>query len=76
MVGADLFLTNRPRGFQGCHITESSFSDVHRITATAMKMYVKKQQSRVIHYRDDKMFNTYFGQEILVEGNGVTWGSQ
>ena len=62
----NLVLTNRPRGFHGCHIIETGLSEFHKMTVTVMKMYFQKQGQRVIHYRDYKSFNTQsFRQDVF-----------
>ena len=54
----DLILTDRPKSFQRYHIVGTKLSEFHKITVTALKIYFKRQDLRVIHYRDYKKFNT------------------
>lgn len=39
-------------------IVGTKLSEFHKITVTALKIYFKRQDLRVIHYRDYKKFNT------------------
>ena len=59
--------------FQGRDIVESSFSDCHRMTVSVKKIYFKKQEPRIKHWSNYKMFNTqHFRQHVfanLKKGN-------
>ena len=62
----DLILTNRPRSFHGCHIIETGLSDFHEMTVIVMRMCFKKQDLRVLRYRDYKRFNRQsFRQDVF-----------
>ena len=49
-------------------MVETGFSDFHKMTATVMKLYFKKQQPKIINYRDYRFFsNNAFRDELLIE---------
>ena len=53
----DLILTNRIKSFQNTCILETELSDFHKLTATVMKSTSRKQEPKIIHYRNYKHFN-------------------
>ena len=53
----DLILTNRNRSFQGSYLIETGISDFHKMTLTVMKSYFKKQEPKILTYRDYKNFS-------------------
>ena len=52
----DLLLTNRTRSFQNTTIIETGLADFNKIVSAVMKIYYKKQKSRIIEYRSHKSF--------------------
>ena len=64
----DLMLTNKPMCFQNTVTLETGLSDFHKMTLTVMKYYFKKQEPKIVNYRDYKKFsNDIFQQEVLSE---------
>ena len=64
----DLMITNKIRSFHSSHIIETGISDFHKMTVSVMKIYVKKQKSNIIYYRDYKNFsNDQFRTDFLNE---------
>ena len=64
----DLFLTNRPRGFQNSCAIETGLSDFHMMTLTAMKKSSQKYRPRIIKFRDYRHFqNNAFREDLLSE---------
>ena len=53
----DLFLTNRSRYFQNTSTIETGISDFHKLAVTVLKMFYKKQNPKIILYRNYKTFN-------------------
>ena len=53
----DLILTNRIKSFQNTCVLETGLSDFHKLTATVMKSTFRKQEPKIIHYRNYKHFN-------------------
>ena len=61
----DLFITNKYRNFQNTTAISTGLSDFHKMSLTVMKTKFKKQQPKVVHYRDYKNFNdTTFGNDL------------
>ena len=48
----DLILTNKPRKFQNLCVIETSLLDVHKMTATVLRVQFRKLKPRVLFYRD------------------------
>ena len=62
----DHILTNHVTCFQHCGIYETGLSDFHKLTFTVLKMFYAKQKSRIIRYRDLKIFyKTTFRIDLL-----------
>ena len=54
--------------FQNTVTLETGLSDFHKMTLTVMKYYFKKQEPKIVNYRDYKTFsNDIFQQEVLSE---------
>ena len=54
----DLFLENKTRSFQFTSVTETGFSDYHRLITTFMKSHFSKlKPKKIIHYCNFKRFN-------------------
>ena len=53
----DLLLTNRSRYVHNTSAKEAGVSDFHKLIITALKIFFKKQKSKIIQYRDCKAFN-------------------
>ena len=54
----DVILTNKSRCFQNTCVVETGLSDHHKMTVTVFRMFVKKQASNCIKYRDYKNYNS------------------
>ena len=64
----DLFLTNSPRSFHNMQTIEICLSDFHRLVVTVLKIYLPKEQPKIITYREYKIFdNKCFLEESLFE---------
>ena len=57
----DLLLTNSKKFFDETAVLESGLSDFHKLVVSILKSYFKKEDSKVIYYRDYK----YFDNEML-----------
>ena len=53
----DLFLTNRSKYFQNTSTIETGISDFHKLVVTVLKVFYKKQNPKIIQYRNYKTFN-------------------
>ena len=53
----DLILRNKPRNFQNSCVTETSLSDFHKMTVTALRMQFRKLEPRVLLFRDYTKFS-------------------
>ena len=53
----DLIVTNKPRNFQNSCVIETSLSDFHKITVTALRMQFRKLKPRVLFYGDYTKFS-------------------
>ena len=53
----DFFLTNHSRYFKNASTIETRISDFHKCVVTVVKMSYKKQQPKIIQYRNYKTFN-------------------
>ena len=61
----DLFLTNNANCFQKSSVFETGLSDFHKFIVTVMKLYIPKQQPKIIKYRKYRGFNeTKFRSEL------------
>ena len=64
----DLILTNHQRCFQNSSVVDTGLSDFHKLTVTVLKTYFKKQEPKIIRYRDFKKFsNQAFRDEVFRE---------
>ena len=64
----DLILINHPKCFQNSGVYETGISDFHKLTFTVLKTYFQKAKSRIIKYRDCKLFdNNDFKDELIRE---------
>ena len=54
----DLILTNRENLFQDTRVIETGLSDFHKLTATVLKVYFKKEPPKIIS-RDYKNFTKF-----------------
>ena len=64
----DLILTNKPRNFQNSCVIETSLSDFHKMTVTALRMQCRKLKPRALSYRDYMKFpNETFINSIKVK---------
>ena len=62
----DLILTNKSLYFQHTSVIETGLSDFHKLTLTQMKSTFKKQQPKILNYRNYKCFNNVkFREELL-----------
>ena len=62
----DLMLTNCPRSYQHSCAIETGLSDFHKMTVTVLKTFFKKEEPKVITYRNYKNFsNDVFRQLIF-----------
>ena len=62
----DLMLTNCPRSHQNSNAIETGLSDFHKMTVTVLKTYFKKQEPKVITYRNFNNFsNDVFRQLVF-----------
>ena len=62
----DLFLTNNVNSFQKTFVSETGFSDFHKLIGTMMKSHIPKQKPSSNKYRKYKHFNkNKFEKEIL-----------
>ena len=52
-----ILTTNRQKSFQDTRLIETSLSDLHMMTTSALKTWFKKQPSKVISYRDYKNYS-------------------
>ena len=57
----DLLLTNSKDNFDETIVLESGLSDFHKLVVSILKSYFKKEDPKVIYYRDYK----YFDNKIL-----------
>ena len=53
----DLIITNRPKIFQNSVAVETGLSDFHKLTLTVMKVFYKKQKTKIVTYRNYKHFS-------------------
>ena len=61
----DLILTNRKNSFHNSKPIEIGLSDFHKLTVTVLKTFFKKQEPKIIKYRDYKKFsNQVFRDEL------------
>ena len=60
----DLILTNRQNSFRDTKVIETGLSDFHKLTATVLKVYFKKQPPKIISYIDYKNFSQ-FSKELV-----------
>ena len=61
-------MTNRSQCFQGSYLIETGISDFHKMTLTVMRTYFKKQETKIISYRDYKNFsNNDFRYDLINE---------
>ena len=61
----DLLLTNSKNNFDEAVVLESSLSDFHEFVVSVLKSYFKKEDPKVIIYRDYKYFdNEMFSNEL------------
>lgn len=64
----DLILTNHPKSFHQSLATETGLSDFHKLTVTVLKSYFRKQEPKIVMYRDYKNFsNDRFRDELVKE---------
>ena len=64
----DLILKNKPRNFQNSCVIETSLSDFHKMTVTALRMQCRKLKPRALSYRDYMKFpNETFINSIKVK---------
>ena len=73
----DLILTNRPRSFQCSQVIETGLSDFHKMTVTVMKSYFKKQEPKIVNYRDyrgfcNNSFRLHVNEELIKKDISVT----
>ena len=62
----ELILTIKPWSFQHSCVIETGFFDFHKMTATIMKTFFEKLQTRDVNYRDYKYFvNDRFKIDLL-----------
>ena len=74
----DLILTNRGYSFKHTSSTETDLSDHHHLISSVMKATFEKEDSKVLIYRDYKIFNcNTFKSELLSKfhHNNVTFTS-
>ena len=61
----DLLLTNTKNNFDETVALESCLSDFHKLVVSVLKSYFKKEDPKVIYYRDYKYFdNEMFSNEL------------
>ena len=61
----ELVLTNCPRSFQNSCVVETGQSDLHKIVVTVTKTSYRKNQPKIIHYRNYKNFsNDIFSKSL------------
>ena len=64
----DLFLTNRPKCFQGTMKTKTGISDFHKMVITVLNSFYNNKKTKIIHYRNYKTFNAnLFKKELNKE---------
>ena len=64
----DLILTNHPKSFQQSCTLETGLSDFHKLTITILKTFFKKQEPKIVRYRDYKHFvPEQFREELVKE---------
>ena len=63
----DLSLTNRQNSFKDTRVIETGLSDFHKLNATLLKVYFKKQPRKIISYRDDNNFSRFRFRKELVQ---------
>ena len=44
--------------FQGTITMETAISDFHKLVVKVLKIFYKKQKPKIIHYRNNEIFNT------------------
>ena len=52
-----VFLANRPRYFQNTSTIQTEISNFHKLVATVLTMFYKKQKPKIIQCRNYKTFN-------------------
>ena len=58
-------LTNSKNNFDETVVLESGLSDFHKLVVSVLKSYFKKEDPKVIYYRDYKYFdNEMFSNEL------------
>jgi len=62
----DLILTNHPKCFQNSQTVETGLSDFHKSTLTVLKMHFKKQNAKIILYRDFRHFCSQAFHENII----------
>jgi len=64
----DHILTNRPKSFCNSKTVETSLSDFHKLTITVLKSYFRKNDPKIIKYRNYKHYsNEAFREEIKMK---------
>ena len=60
-----MFLTNRPKCFQSTLTMETGISDFHKMVITVLKIFYKKEEPKIIHYRNYRTFSANLFKEEL-----------
>ena len=60
-----MFLTNRPKCFQSTLTMETGISDFHKMVITVLKICYKKEEPKIIHYRNYRTFSANLFKEEL-----------
>ena len=63
----DLIITNKPGMFQNAKACETDLSDFHKLVVSTMKFSYEKRPSRMIKYRDYKIFSNEHLKNSLYE---------
>ena len=62
----DLILTNKSLCFQNTSVIDNGLSDFHKLTLNTMKASFQKQEPKILHYRNYKIFdNGSFRNDLL-----------